>query len=102
MMSPWMLANRLEEADFPAARAPSHTYLEHWLTLVESGLPADVVATLADTDLAERDALLRRSLFGRDIDPAWDMAAAMVGAEPIAAMRAAMQGADLGPLAAVR
>ena len=92
MMSPWMLANRLDEAGFPSATVPSLVYLEHWLALVEKGLPADVVASLADVDLVERDAVLRRNLFGQDIDPAWDMAARMVGDEPIKALRAAMKG----------
>jgi len=94
MMSPWMLANRLTAETFERAVAPSHAYLEHWLTLVADGLSDDVVASLADTDLAARDALARQALFGADIDPAWDMAAALVGAEPITALRRAMIGRD--------
>lgn len=95
MMSPWMLANRLAEEDVPRAKAPSDAYLEHWLGLVVDGVAAEVVATLADVDLAARDAVLRQNLFGADVDPSWDMAAKLVGQEPVTALRRAMIGADL-------
>jgi len=92
MMSPWMLANRLSEADFPRTQPPSAFYLDHWLDLVDSGLSAAVVTSVGDVDLPARDAVLRHNLFGLDVDPAWDMAAKLVGDEPIKALRGAMQG----------
>jgi hypothetical protein len=92
MMSPWMLANRLDETDFPSASPPSHFYLDYWLGLVERGLSSEVVASLADVDLAERDAALRHNLFGQDIDPAWDMAAKIVGADAVSTIRAQLIG----------
>jgi hypothetical protein len=95
LMSPWMLANRTSEQAWPAVAEPCIAYLEHWLGLVANGVGDDVLASLADTDLVARDALLRRSLFGLDIDPAWDHVASVVGAEPVAALRNALLGGRL-------
>ena len=71
---------------------PSNAYLEHWLGLVENGISVGLAASVSDTDLVARDALLRRSLFGLDIDPAWDHVASVVGAEPVTTLRAALLG----------
>jgi len=91
LMSPWMLANRLTRERFDVAEAPVRTYVEHWLGLVVDG--ADEAAWgLGDTDLPARDASLRRTVFGGDVDPAWDMAAKAVGAEPIRTLRGLLVG----------
>lgn len=92
LMSPWMLALRSTEDGWADVEQPCHSYLDHWLSLAAQGLDEDVMDTVADTDLADRDARLRRSLFGLDIDPAWDHVAAVVGADPVAELRATLLG----------
>jgi len=92
LMSPWMLANRLDRSDFGRTGVPVRRYVDWWLTLVANGVGPEIEAGLADTDLPTRDAAMRRTLFGGDVDPAWDMAAAAVGSEPIQILRDLLVG----------
>ena len=81
MMSPWMLVNRATEEAFAAMPGPVGTYRDHWYSLVEKGLPDEILATLADTDLAARDAEHRRQLFSPEVDPVWNQVTQLVGEE---------------------
>ena len=91
LMSPWMLAHRLDAADFPRTAGPVDAYLQHWLALVRDGVDA-AAHGLRPADLAARDAITRKVIFGGDVDPAWDLASSAVGAEPIAELRALLVG----------
>ena len=88
MMSPWMLVNRASEEQFKAFDAFVDDYFAHWSALVESGLPQEVLATLADTDLAARDRANRENLFSPEVDPVWERVTRLVGQETSDRLRA--------------
>jgi len=81
VMSPWMLASRITPEAFPSLDAPVGSYLDHWFSLVESAVPAEVTADVADVDLAVRDARNRSLLFSRDVDKVWGQIERLLGPE---------------------
>jgi hypothetical protein len=91
MMSPWMLVNRAsDEETFKAIGGPVSQYLDHWLGLIEKGLPEEISATLADADLPDHDAKLRFNLFSPEVDPVWRDVAKIVGDDASEKMRLAL------------
>lgn len=95
MMSPWMLVNRATEEQFRQLDEYLDRYFEHWRGLVDKGLPDDVLATLTDTDLADRDARNRANLFNPEVDPVWGNVARLLGDEQTDALRAELLTNDL-------
>jgi len=93
MMSPWMLVNLADEPAFHAIGATVRAYTDRWLRLLGSGLSADVEASLADTDLAARDAQVRLNLFSPHIDPVWGRVDSMIGTDAATTMRSQLQQA---------
>jgi hypothetical protein len=91
MMSPWMLVNLADETAFHAIGGTVRAYADHWHTLVEHGLSDDVTSSLADTDLAARDARVRLNLFSPEIDPVWGRVDSMIGPEAALVMRSQLQ-----------
>lgn len=90
LMSPWMLAFRATLEAFSQIAASSDAYLDHWLQLVASGLPATAQAELVGVtaaQLATRDARLRASLFDPEIDPVWPQVTRMIGSAASADLR---------------
>lgn len=87
VMSPWMLASRISAEAFPGLDKPVGAYLAHWFSLVEGGVPAEVAADVADTDLPTRDARNRGLLFSRDVDKVWDQIERLLGREQTEAVR---------------
>ena len=83
VMSSWMLASRASEEAFGNLGAPVNAYLDHWFSLVEGGVPAEVTADLADTDLAARDAKNRALLFSPEVDKVWAQISRLL-TEPVA------------------
>lgn len=92
LMSPWMLVGRATEEAFRKIGAAVSAYVEHWSALVTDGLPADVVAGLADTDLAARDTAVRVNLFSPDVDPVWARVTQLIGEPATARIRAELIG----------
>ncbi|GGM05852.1 hypothetical protein ACFFX1_26795 [Dactylosporangium sucinum] len=91
LMSPWMLVHRATEAAFAGLTPIVSSYLEHWLGLLD-GFPPDVVASLAGTDLAARDAAVRRNLFSPDVDPVWTQVSRLLGQDASDEIRALLIG----------
>ena len=87
MMSPWMLARRATEDAFRAMSGPVGVYRDHWYSLIEKGLPDEILATLSDTDLAARDAEHRRQLFSPEVDPVWHQVTQLLGEEQMEFVR---------------
>ena len=83
VMSSWMLAARSTEEAFAELDAPVKSYLDHWFTLLENDVPADVLADVADTDLAVRDARNRGLLFSPEVDKVWAQISRLL-TEPVA------------------
>lgn len=95
MMSPWMLVNRADEEHFRQIGAYLDRYFDHWRELLVKGVPDDVRATLADTDLAARDARNRAALFSPEVDPVWANVARLVGDEQAEELRGELLTNDL-------
>ncbi|NKZ07604.1 hypothetical protein [Actinomadura latina] len=95
VMSPWMLVNRADEEHFRQIGAYLDRYFEHWRDLLVKGVPDDVRATLADTDLAARDARNRAALFSPEVDPVWANVARLVGDEQAEELRGELLSNDL-------
>lgn len=87
MMSPWMLVHRAEAEAFRGIGDAVQAYLDHWFDLVEAGVPAEVVADVADTDLAARDHRNRSHLFSPDVDHVWAQIDRLIGSEQMEAVR---------------
>jgi hypothetical protein len=88
MMSPWMLVKRADTEAFTKMTGPVLRYLEHWLDLVDAGVPEDIAETLKDSDLADRDAKQRYNLFSPEVDPVWNDVTKIVGTDKAELMRA--------------
>ncbi|MFA1547874.1 hypothetical protein [Actinomadura chokoriensis] len=95
MMSPWMLVNRATEEHFAQIGDYLDRYFEHWRDLLVKGVPDDVRGTLADTDLAARDARNRAALFSAEVDPVWANVARLVGDEQAEELRGELLSNDL-------
>lgn len=81
VMSSWMVANRATEEAFAKLDGPVNAYLDHWLSLVDSEVPAEVLADVADTDLVARDRKNRSLLFSADVDKVWEQMSRLLGEE---------------------
>ncbi|KAA1420750.1 hypothetical protein FE697_016140 [Mumia zhuanghuii] len=79
VMSPWMLVHRADADAFVSIESAVTTYLEHWFSLLDAPVPAEVVADVADTDLPARDARNRANIFSPDVDKVWAQVARLVG-----------------------
>ncbi|WP_330180380.1 hypothetical protein OHB26_28730 [Nocardia sp. NBC_01503] len=75
LMSPWMVVCRATEPAFEALDATVDAYLQHWLTLVDKGVPA------VEADLPGRDLANRANLFSPQVDPVWAQVTRLLGAE---------------------
>lgn len=96
LMSPWMCVNRATPEAFPGIGDAVDAYREHWSALVSDGLPDDVLADVADTDLARRDARNRAALFSREVDPVWDSIARLLGDEQTEQVRLQLVDDEVG------
>ncbi|AYF76994.1 hypothetical protein D7D52_27900 [Nocardia yunnanensis] len=75
LMSPWMVVCRATEPAFEKLGDTVAAYLEHWLSLVDKGVPTP------EADLAARDSANRANLFSPEVDPVWNQVTRLLGAE---------------------
>lgn len=87
LMSPWMLVHRADADAFGGIGDAVSAYLDHWFGLVEAGAPEEVLADVADTDLADRDARNRANVFSPDVDKVWAQVEQLLGTEQMEAVR---------------
>ncbi|MFE9581518.1 hypothetical protein ACFYO1_34435 [Nocardia sp. NPDC006044] len=86
MMSPWMVVCRATDTAFQTLGATVDDYLQHWLTLVDKGVPA------VDGDLAARDRANRANLFSPEVDPVWAQVTRLLGDEQAERVRTELLG----------
>lgn len=99
MMSPWMLVKRAEESAFVAIEDAVRAYFDHWVALLEAGVPAEVLADVADTDLATRDLRNRANLFSPDVDHVWAQVSRLIGEEAMEDVRGQLLDNNIPQLA---
>ena len=93
LMSAWMLAHRADEDGFRAVFGAVAAYRDHWLGLVEAGVPEGTVGGAAAGQLAERDARNRDAIFNPEVDPVWARVDQLLGVETSADIRASLKTA---------
>lgn len=81
IMSPWMLAKRATHEAFLAIDELVDSYLNHWLSLVERGVPEVAYEGIGKSALADRDRRNKAIIFNRDVDKVWDQITPLVGEE---------------------
>jgi len=87
VMSPWMLAYRVEESLYPTIDVHVQAYLDAWFGMVENGVDADVAASIDPVRVAERDRANRAMIFSRSVDAVWDQITPLMGMEQSEALR---------------
>lgn len=87
MMSTWMLVSRATEGAFRQMTGPVAAYRDHWLGLVDDGVPEGVAESIVDVDIAARDQRHRAALFSPDVDPVWHQVSRLVGDEVMERIR---------------
>lgn len=87
VMSPWMLAYRVDEELYPTIDVHVQAYLDAWFDMVDNGLSDEITASIDPTRIAERDAANRAMIFSRAVDAVWDQITPLMGMEQSEALR---------------
>ena len=90
VMSAWMLVHRATEDAFRGVGERVAGYRDHWFSLVENGVPDDLLDGLTEADLAERDRRNRAIVFDPTVDPVWERVTQLVGEEQSEAVRSTL------------
>lgn len=91
IMSPWMLAHRANEEAFTAIEGSVNEYLEHWFSLVDSGISPASVEGISREQLVERDRRNKAIIFNEDVDKVWDQITPLIGREAVDAQIALLR-----------
>jgi hypothetical protein len=87
IMSPWMLAYRVEEEHYPAIDTHVQAYLDQWFAMVDGDVPEGIGQDLDPALIAARDAANRGMIFNRDVDEVWNQITPLLGMEQSEALR---------------
>lgn len=80
LMSPWMLAGRAANLEaFQTLDQQVAIYRDHWIKLVEAGIPEDCLEGVTEAGLIERDRRNRGYAFHRDVDPVYNQLKPLIG-----------------------
>ena len=93
LMSAWMLAHRADEEGFRGIFPVVAAYREHWLGLVEAGVPDEAIGGATAEQLANRDALSRAAIFSPAVDPVWARVDQLLGPETSTAIQTSLKTA---------
>ena len=96
LMSEWMVVSRADENGFRAIRGTVDAYRDHWATLFENGIPAEVIEGVTPDDLAERERRNRGFVFDADVDPVWAQIERLLGTEESERLRTTLATPGLG------
>ena len=94
IMSPWMLANRADEAAFKTIAGVVEQYQAHWFGLLSKGVSEAAIDGISATELAERNLRNKRMIFDPAVDPVWERITPLIGEQAVAAQRALLIGED--------
>jgi hypothetical protein len=90
VMSPWMVVHRASEDAFSAVTPSVHAYRDHWLSLVEHQVPAEVLDGVSPEQIAIRDLRNRQIVFDPSVDPVWARVSQLVGSDTSEALRSSL------------
>ncbi|WP_235898500.1 hypothetical protein [Parahaliea maris] len=94
IMSPWMLAHRADESAFRGIEETVQAYLQHWFSVVESGISDNAFGGISGAALQQRNLANKAMLFSPEVDPVWQRIEGLIGADAVAAQRALLLGED--------
>lgn len=87
VMSPWMFVARASEQAFGAIDETVNSYLNHWLSLLETGISAECLEGASEEDLAIRDKRNKAIIFNPSVDKVWEQISGLIGADNSEAIR---------------
>lgn len=87
VMSPWMVVHRATKEAFDEVEPLVHAYLDHWLTLLASGAPHQVLGGATGTQLVARDKANKAIIFDPDVDKVWNQIRGLIGTDAVEAIR---------------
>lgn len=85
--SPWMTAAIVAPEDLKKLGSVVTTYVDHWLHLMDEGIPSSAQESLAPQDIEQRDQRNREAMFSPRTNPVWGLVDRLVGAESGQAMK---------------
>jgi hypothetical protein len=88
VMSPWMVVNRATSDAFAQVEPLVLTYLDHWLNLLQKGVPDSVLKDQTPASLAARDRANKAIIFDPDVDKVWNQIRGLIGNDAVEAIRA--------------
>jgi hypothetical protein len=94
VMSPWMVVNRATSGAFAQVEPLVLTYLNHWLSLLKTGVPTNVLRDQTPASLAERDKANKAIIFDPDVDKVWNQIRGLIGNDAVEAIRAQLMQTD--------
>ncbi len=86
LLSPWHALYTLDPSDLSAAEMYVERYLSHWASLLRSHAPE----LESSPEVALRDAEYRKTLYSREVDPAWGMLDRVIGTGTVDEILAAL------------
>ena len=86
VMSAWMLVHRADASAFAEIGPAVAAYRNHWFSLIEHGVPAELVSASA-AQLSARDHANRSIVFDPTVDPVWGRVTQLLGAEQAESIR---------------
>jgi hypothetical protein len=95
VMSPWMVVNRASPEAFGQVGPLVLTYLQHWLTLLASGVPSDCLPDQTPATLAARDQANKAIIFDPDVDKVWNQIRGLIGNDAVETIRAKLMQTDI-------
>jgi len=79
--------HRADESAFRSVETAVTAYRDHWLSLVTSGVPNDVLDGVGPDQIADRDRRNRAIVFDPTVDPVWGRVGQLIGAEKAEVLR---------------
>ncbi len=79
VMSPWMFVSRATADAFGQIHDIVDGYLDHWLHLVDAGVPQSALGGADAQQLAERDQRNKAIIFDPDVDKVWNQIQGLIG-----------------------
>jgi hypothetical protein len=79
LMSEWMCVNRATADAFGEMHGIVDQYRDHWLTLVDKGIPEEMLDGVTPEQISDREHKNRSFVFNPDVDPVWEKIGQLIG-----------------------
>ena len=79
LMSEWMCVNRATPDAFGEMHGIVDQYRDHWLSLVDNGIPESVLDGVTPEQISLREHKNRSFVFNPEVDPVWEKIGQLIG-----------------------